>query len=155
MRTQYFGPALAKNVTIEGFQYGMGIDQSFSSVTMEHITLLKQTMAGFLLMQNIASIRDLVSDNTVPAVIMSGPAALVLLGGMLSGGAPGNSAITFQSPGQVYLHCVKSSGYGTVVSRNGLTVAGGTSLDEYSSSNSLAPTSNPVKTPMLPIEGGP
>jgi hypothetical protein len=33
MRTQYFGPALAKNVTIEGFQYGMGIDQSFASVT--------------------------------------------------------------------------------------------------------------------------
>ena len=155
MRTQYFGPALAKNVTIEGFQYGMGIDQSFSSVTMEHITLLKQTTAGFLLMQNIASIRDLVSDNTVPAVVMSGPAALVLLGGRLSEGAPGNSAITFQSPGQVYLRQITSSGYGAIVSSNGITVAGGTSLDEYSSSNSMVPTSNPARTPMLPIEEAP
>jgi hypothetical protein len=38
MRTQYFGPALAKNLTIQGFQYGMGIDRP-GSVELETLRL--------------------------------------------------------------------------------------------------------------------
>jgi len=85
MRSQYLGPALARNVTIQGFQYAMGIGQAFSSVAMEHITLFKKSKAGFQFMQNIAWIRDLTRVNTVPVIVATGTSALVVIGGNFSG----------------------------------------------------------------------
>jgi hypothetical protein len=155
MRTQYFGPALAKNVTVSGFQYGMGIDQGFSSVTMEHITLQNQTTAGFQLMQNIVSVRDLTSVNSVPVIAMSGPAALVLIGGNFSGGSPSNAAITAQSPGQFYLRNVNSSGYNAIAVKDGSAVAGGISVAEYSSSGPVSAFPTPSQALMLPIQETP
>jgi hypothetical protein len=154
MRTQYFGPALAKNVTVQGFQYGMGIDRAYSSVTMEHITLRNQTKAGFQLMQNIASIRDLVSVNSVPVIAMSGPAALVVVGGNFSG-SNGAAAITLQSPGQVYLRNISSSGYSSIVVKDGSTVAGGAWVSEYSSSAPVSAFPTPAQALKLPIQEAP
>jgi hypothetical protein len=155
MRTQYFGPALAKNVTVQGFQYGMAIDQGFSSVTMEHITLTNQKQAGFQLMQNIASIRDLVSTNSVPVISMTGTAALVLIGGTFTGGSSSNTAITFQSAGQVYLRNVTSSGYQAIATKSGGTVAGGSSVTEYSSSAPVSAFQTAPQALMLPISETP
>ena len=155
MRTQYFGPALARNVTIQGFQYGMGIDRAFSSVTMEHITLLNQSKAGFQLMQNIASIRDLTSVNRVPVIVATGTSALVVIGGNFSGGAGGNAAITFQSAGQVYLRNVNSAGYGSVAARSSSVVVRGSAVDEYSSAAVVSAFPTPSKALMLPIAEAP
>ena len=133
----------------------MGIDQAFSSVTMEHITLLNQSKAGFQLMQNIASIRDLTSVNTVPVIVATGTSALVVLDGIFSGGAGGSAAITMRSPGQMYLRNIINSGYGAISAKNGSTVAAGGSLTEYSSSAPVSAFSTPAQALTLPIQETP
>ena len=133
----------------------MGIDQAFSSVTMEHITLLNQSKAGFQLMQNIASIRDLTSVNTVPVIVATGTSALVVLDGIFSGGAGGSAAITMRSPGQMYLRNIINSGYGAISAKNGSTVAAGGSLTEYSSSAPVSAFSTHAQALTLPIQETP
>jgi hypothetical protein len=155
MRTQYFGPAFGKNITVKGFQYGLAIDRSFSSVTLEHITLQNQQTAGFDLRQNIASIRDLVSVNSVPVIRIVGSAALVLLDSDLSGGASGNAALNFTSADQVYLRNVSTTGYGSVAKKDGAVVASAPSVVEYSSSGPFAAISPQPHALMLPIQETP
>ena len=106
-------------------------------------------------MKNIVSIRDLASTNTVPVVTMSGGAALVVIGGNFSGGSSANTAIAFQSPGQIYLRSITNSGYHAIAAKNGATVAGGASLIEYSSSAPISAFSTPAQALMLPIQETP
>ena len=149
MRSQYLGPALARNVTIQGFQYAMGIGQAFSSVAMEHITLFKKSKAGFQFMQNIAWIRDLTRVNTVPVIVATGTSALVVIGGNFSGGAGGNATITFQSAGQVYLCNVNSAGCGSIGARSRSVVVRGSAVAEYSSAAAVSAFPTPPQALML------
>jgi len=133
----------------------MGIDQAFSSVTMEHITLLNQSKAGFQLMQNIAWIRDLTRVNTVPVIVATGTSALVVIGGNFSGGAGGNATITFQSAGQVYLRNVNSAGCGSIGARSRSVVVRGSAVAEYSSAAAVSAFPTPPQALMLRLRRRP
>ncbi len=66
------GPALIKNVTVEGFDVGIEQDRIDASMTYEHITLRGQRVAGFRGKNPFASLRGIVSHNAVPAIVIRG-----------------------------------------------------------------------------------
>ena len=136
------GPALLKNLTVEGFDYG--ITSGFNlevGYTFEHITLRNQRIAGFLNQNLSAWIRDLRSQNTVPAVINRNTGAMTLLDSRLAGGSRANSAILNQGEkraGQLFVRNVVVSGYAGAIRqgvgtgpRAGAIVARSSRVDEY------------------------
>ena len=61
------GPCLIKNVGIVGFDFGVRVDTSVASETLEHITVAHQNKAGFFNGGQPCTVRDLRSVNEVPA----------------------------------------------------------------------------------------
>ena len=100
-----------KNLTVEGFQYGVKVMPQTHFVTFEHITLKHQRRAGFYIGNTVVSIRDLKSENQVTAVWIHGVAAFVLLtDAQLRGGCFTEPAIRYEF-GQCLLRNVQSWGY--------------------------------------------
>ncbi|MBW4665807.1 MAG: glycoside hydrolase family 55 protein [Chroococcus sp. CMT-3BRIN-NPC107] len=108
------GPALVKNTSIEGFDYGVWIDNYEYSMTFEHLTLKNQQIAGIFNQENVLNIRDLVSTNSVPAIeSVSSNGKITLVDSSFSGGDADNSAIV--SKGKMFVRNLTSTGYGMVV----------------------------------------
>ena len=148
MVRHYPGPCLLKNVSIRGFDYGMTIGTQDYSITLEHITLSGQKVAGIHNQDNVVSIHDLQSMNSVPAMISEGSLALVTwVGGKLQGGDPGQVAI--HNTGSMYLRDIEASGY-----KNALDADPGNKIDFYCSSkpNTFGSATKPL---MLPIKETP
>lgn len=125
------GPCLVQYLTVQGFQYGLQAQHFQYSVTLEHLTLSGQAVAGLRNLDNVLSIRDLRSTNTGPAVLNEGVHGLLtLLDATLDGGAPGRSAI--ESAGHLFARNVRSSGYAAALTQAG-TVVPGARLTEYAS----------------------
>ena len=124
------GPCLIKNLTVQGFEYGIQADHFQYGITLEHITLSGQTRAGIRNLDNALFIRDLRSTNTVPAVLnnVSSNGFVVLVDGTLQGGAAGVSAI--DNTGKLLVRNVRTTGYRSVLSTNG-TVVPGSTVAEY------------------------
>ncbi len=100
-----------KNVTVEGFQYGIKVMPQTHFVTFEHITLKNQRRAGFYIGNTVVSIRDLKSENQVTAVWIHGVTAFVLLtDAQLRGGCFTEPAIRYEF-GQCLLRNIRSWGY--------------------------------------------
>jgi len=133
LRYDYPGPQFAKNITIQGFQYGVFNGWFETTTTYEHITLRNQTVAGFIDQTGYASIHDLQSTNSVPAVIAQNGGAVTLVGGTLSGGSSGKAAIQ-DAGNSLYARGLTVSGYGNAVTNNGSAVAplSGPQGNEYS-----------------------
>jgi len=113
------GPALVKQVTVDGFDLGVAIRYQEYSMTFEHLRLRNQRVAGIRNQGNILAVRGLVSENTVPAFISEGPNSMVtLIDSRLSGGAPEASAII--SEGGLYLLRLQTTGYGKAVTKRQL-----------------------------------
>jgi hypothetical protein len=137
------GPGFIKNLTVDGFDYGVrNGDMTEVGYTMEHITLADQNVYG-LMNQNVSLwIRDLKSNNSVPAVVNLNTGNMVLVDATLDGGSSANSAILNQGSGrigQLYARNVTTSGYqsavrqGTGTGNTAGSVVAGTSLTEYTS----------------------
>ena len=110
------GPALVKNVRVEGFDYGIQSRYQEYSMTFEHIRLRGQKKAGVFNQGNILALRGLVSENTVPAIVSEGANSMVtLLDSTLTGGAKGGPAI--KADGALYALRVKTAGYGNAVAK--------------------------------------
>jgi hypothetical protein len=123
-----FGPALVKNVTVEGFDVGIKTPGNCSHATMEYVTLRSQRVVG---LENHlpVSIRKLVSVNSVPAV-RNGKgwmAHLVLIDSELTGGSPEQCAI--ENNGNAYLRNIKTSGYKAALMEKA-NVVPGSAIDE-------------------------
>lgn len=116
------GPALFKNVTINGFQYGIWSDPSVDpgqtampgamvGSTFEHLTLNNQSVSGIFNYRDFLHIRDLQSTNSVPAIDNGSDewGSLTLVDARLSGGAPNAAAIV--SRAHVFLRDVSTTGY--------------------------------------------
>lgn len=72
------GPALVKNVTVEGFDYGIRQRHMDCSMTYEHISLVGQKVAGICgLSEPFMSLRKVSSRNAVPVLTLEGPNAVV------------------------------------------------------------------------------
>ena len=156
MRRKWPGPALCKNLTVQGFDVGIECWHATYSDVFEHITLEKQRVAGWRNNGHPISIRDLTSRNSVPAVQNTGgDGQVVLIDSDLSGGASGAAAI--ENKGGLFIRNVKVSGYGTAIKDGGKTVPGPlvaeyvTGEAQHLAPSRLAGLNLPVKeTPDLP-----
>lgn len=147
------GPALIKNVRIEGFDYGVHLTHREYSMTLEHITLERQNKAGIHNTSNILAVRKLTSRNRVPAVIATGAEAMVtLLDSSLTG--DGGSAIQLDGKASLFARNVTTEGYARAVRDHERDVAGG-SIEEYVSGPVQSLFDSPKRSLNLPIEETP
>lgn len=152
---------LFKNITVNGFDYGIRIDHFKLNTVYEHITLTNQKKTGFYLLDNPASIRGLVSNNTVPAIKIEGKRGyLVLIDSELKGRNSLSSAIELNE-GYLFARNVNTTGYATAVKKKNVAVITGSFINEYCSEDvktlfdgmSKRSLSLPIEeTPQVPLE---
>lgn len=146
------GPCLMKNVLINGFDYAIRTAHNEYSLTFEDLTILNQKVCGIYNVDNILSIRHLVSKNSVPAVCNQTPTGLItLVGAILSGGSTKSSAI--QNQGTLYARDITSSGYASVLQNKGEIVPK-TSISEYDSGPAVGLSGKELSL-NLPVEEAP
>lgn len=141
------GPGLIKNVSITGFDYGMDITRFERGMTVEHLNLSGQKVAGIRNTVNIFSIRDLQSQNSVPVYTATDSRSLLTLVDANCTG--GSGAFAFSATGGKLLRNVSTSGYASAI--GGQT---GTDVTEYSSLTKELFTSS-QKTLNLPVQETP
>jgi hypothetical protein len=108
------GPALIKRLKVEGFEYGIRVDHYEYSMTFEDIELVGQRSLGIRNTNNMIYVRKLVSDNSVPALQITGERGYAcLLDSVLKGGDKESTAIL--SKGYELLRNVEIQGYGTAI----------------------------------------
>lgn len=124
------GPSLIKNLTIDGFDTGIEAEHDEFNAVFDHLTLNGQKSRGIRNRQFLLTIRNLISNNTVPVVSNEGNASLVqIIGGHLTGGAASETAITSEA-GVLHLRHLFLSGYGVSVRDKDRFVKSAT-IDEY------------------------
>ena len=107
-----------KNVEIIGFNYGIRVASRYIFCTFEHIVLKNQKRWGIFVEGNMVAVRDLYSENIVPAVKVDGlTACVVLTDAKLVGGNPLDAAIRHLF-GHMMLRNILTEGYETVLSTN-------------------------------------
>ncbi|MBO9998033.1 MAG: hypothetical protein J7641_03330 [Cyanobacteria bacterium SID2] len=154
LTTPWPGPALVKNVSIEGFDVGVATDHNEYSNVFENLSLSNQNVAGFLNEGNISTFRGLTSDNSVPAIRNTdGRGIVTVIDSTLNGGSAGNSAIEMQA-GSLYARNVSTSGYDSALDNNGVVVPGN-SIDEYVSQKIHSAFPSGQVSLNLPIEDTP
>src|SRR5882757_9694159 len=137
MTRAWTGPCLMKNLSIDGFDYGVQSTQTEYSVTFENLSLTHQLVAGISNTDNVLSIRNLTSVNTVPAIQNFGGSTssltglVTLIGAKLSGGSSSTSAINNSQT--LYARNVVTSGYRSAIQDANGNPIPGTSVTEYSS----------------------
>jgi hypothetical protein len=153
MTRRYPGPLLVKNVKIEGYNYGIDVADRQYSVTLQHVALQNQKVAGIRNYRNQVYIEDLKSANSVPAVMdTSSDGLVVIVGGKFTGGAPRASAI--ETAAYLYARNVTVSGYGSALKHRGV-VRAASSIDEFASHGFLSAFPSPAKSLHLPIQEAP
>lgn len=110
---QLNGPLLVANVEVLGFAVGVKAGSGpFNSQIIEHLRLRGQKVCGIDNDGECLSIRDLESDNAVPAMkVVRG--ATTLLDADLKGGSKEGAAII--AAGRIVLRQVSTTGYGRVL----------------------------------------
>jgi hypothetical protein len=117
------GPALIKRVTVEGFDDGIRVAYPEYGPTFEQITLRNQRVVGMRNDSNTLAIRELDSQNSVPALISTNRgASVILLDGDLRGGA--TSAAAIESEGLLYVRNLNTNGYRVALRVRGNDVPG-------------------------------
>ncbi|MBC8082029.1 MAG: hypothetical protein H7Z21_02355, partial [Hymenobacter sp.] len=149
------GPCLVQHLTVQGFEYGIQADHFQYGITLEHLNLSGQRMAGIRNADNALFIRDLRSANTVPAVLnnVGGNGFVVLVDGTLQGGAAGVSAIV--NTGKLLVRNVTTTGYRSAVTTNAAVVPGA-AVTEYTTepARTLVPGGS-AATLNLPVQEAP
>ena len=154
MARRWPGPCFIKNVAIEGFNYGIRIGHAQYSVTFERLTLTNQKVAGIRNDDNVLTIHDLVSANSVPVIQnMASRGQITLLDGSFTGGSPAVSAIENQA-GELVARNVAALGYRSAISDIGVVIPGNT-VSEFVSSPVLSLFPSPLKSLGLPVQETP
>jgi hypothetical protein len=131
------GPALISRLVVKGFDYGIRVSQGQYGLTLEHLNLSGQKIAGLDNAGNILAIHDLTSDNAVPAIRSSARGGFIsLLDAKLTGGTADFSAI--QSIGELMTRRVATAGYRSALTQSGRIVAGN-ELPQYVSKTPVTP----------------
>ncbi len=111
MRRKIPGPGLIKDVSVQGFDYGLDVGDLQYGVTVENLDLSGQRKAGIRVSKNLIHARKVTSDNTVPALLVTHREGMVtLLDSTLQGRAEAFCAI--MSEGVLFLRAVYIKGYG-------------------------------------------
>lgn len=156
MTRKWPGPALLEDVRISGFDRGIAIGQSEYSITAENIRLSGQRTVGIDNQDNVLSIRDLVSDNAVLAVLNGQPGAntalLTLLDSdLLAGAAP---AAAVENYGAAFIRGLHTEGYQAPIRDNGASQYPADRA-EWSSQPSSALPGESSPTMRLPVAENP
>lgn len=151
MIREWPGPSLIKNVEIEGFDYGIHTRHRVYGITLEHIKVRNQRLAGILNEANSLAIRGLESVNTIPAVVNK-KGLVIALEGRFAGGAKTNSAIDNQ--GYFYGRDLQAEGYQSAIKNNNQIVPG-LSQAEYISDRAYNLFDSPAESLKLPIKETP
>ena len=148
------GPNLIKNVSIDGFDYGIASLNHYQyGITFEHISLTNQKLAGITNKNNVLSIRGLTSINSVPVIQNTSKSGFVtLIDGNFSGGSSTVSAI--DNAGTLYARNIITAGYQSALKNKGVTVAGST-VSEFASTSFRSLFSSPQASLNLPIADPP
>lgn len=110
-----FGPALIREVLVEGFDIGIKTPGNVSHATMEDITVRGQQVVG---LENglPMSLLGFTSENSVPAIVNSGwMAQLTLLDSKLTGGSPKHAAIELRGGASGDFRRIETTGYGVAL----------------------------------------
>jgi hypothetical protein len=125
------GSRLIRNVEIEGFDIGVSVALEKFGNTFEHLRLSGQREVGLRNDRSFTAIRDLQSNNQVPAIHSTHALGmLVLVEADLIGGAAEQPAVS--SEGELFARDIVVAGYGPSVELRGLEVARG-NIAEFSS----------------------
>jgi hypothetical protein len=128
MLRPFLGPCFLKNVEVVGFDCGIDVAQPDASATMEHIVLKNQRVCALRNADNCLAIRDLVGENSVPAVISRrgkqnryGPGGLVILvDSKLLGGSSDHYAI--ENSAHLFVRNTQTTGYKAAILDRGKEV---------------------------------
>jgi hypothetical protein len=168
--TRANGPNLVKNVTIDGFQYGIRTGYGLESLTFENITLRNQTVLGWLnenesrvangttqlAVGQVLSIRGLnASSLTVPAFKNpSGHVVMIDSTFAGTGAASTTHAIENGASGQMLLRNVSATGYQRILRDGGVNLSG-SSITEWTSNAPVSQFTSTGATLNLPIQETP
>ncbi len=162
------GPALVKNVLIDGFDHALRQTSMDCSMTYEHLTLTNQLVCAIRgLGEPFLSLRKVTSRNAVPFMVVDGGNAVVNIldsSFVYTGKGPAPPAIT--SEGHLVLKGITVDGYPVVVAGPGKKEAAGPAVDltakagkgEVVLFTSRAPfrlTPGPEDVPNLPVKETP
>lgn len=147
------GPALIKNVSIDGFAVGIKTAGWLYGTTLEYITLTNQTKAGLVNDGHMVALRRFKCTGA-PTAIQSKDGLIVLDDAKLGTDAPVGPAITVEGKGAAVIRDVSLEGF-TEAIKHGDTVLPGPSVEEFCThkAHSLFPASD--KTLNLPVEETP
>ncbi|HEY2468152.1 MAG TPA: glycosyl hydrolase family 28-related protein [Terracidiphilus sp.] len=81
MTRQDMGPALIENVTVTGFPIGLDVANLQYSLTIDHLTLNNQTVAGLRNSQNQIAVNALTATTACPAIVNSSADGEIVLAG--------------------------------------------------------------------------
>lgn len=101
------GPGLIRHLTVEGFETGVYLAHRVNSFTFEHLHLRGQSRYGLDNAQQVCTIRGLVSDNVVPALVNRDGGVLTVLEAQLEGKGP----VAIDNRAQLYLRDCAVRGY--------------------------------------------
>jgi len=153
MTRRFVGPCYFRRLTITGFDTGIVTANTEYSNTFEHIALSDQRVAGIDNSGNVLSIRDLRSQNSVPAVRNTAPLGLItLIDANLSGRAGANTAI--DNEGGIFLRRVSVSSYAKSLTDHGGATLTGT-IAEFASPPAAPGSPNHTASLDLAVEEAP
>ncbi len=154
MTRKWIGPALIKNVIVEGFDRGIRIGSEVNGITLEHINLCNQKTVGLENLGNVVAIRNLSSSNSVPAVRNTNSTSFItLLDADLRGGSRSVSAIENNS--RLFARNVRSGGYRSAIMQDNKVVKG-TKIREFTSNAPFTLFKSSANTSLnLPVEEPP
>jgi hypothetical protein len=110
MQRRIPGPGLIKQVLLEGFDVGLDIGDIQYGVTLEHVTVRDQRVAGIRVGQNLLHGRRITSVNRVPALLVTRlEGVATILDSKFTGGSREHPAI--QCDGTLLLRDVATEGY--------------------------------------------
>lgn len=153
--TDEIGPLLVKNVTVQGFQYGIKTGFSVNSQTFENIMLQNQSVYGFYNGGQVANIRGLTSKNAVTAIYNAG-GRVTLIDSSLTGisGAADKPAIQSKYPLNLLVRNTETSGYQAAII-DGDTTQVGPNITEFVSGTVMSLFPSPMGTLNVPIRETP
>ncbi len=117
------GPGLLKDVSVQGFRFGIRTYQELAHFTLEDVTLSGQGEAGLWMRDSIVGARHLTSRNSVPAIQMGGISLLALFDSDFVGGDDGAAIACTGTEPRLYIRNLQTAGYAGAVRRRGKTEA--------------------------------
>jgi hypothetical protein len=145
------GPTMIRNVSIEGFDYGIQVRHREYSIVFEHLELKDQKIAGIENHANILSIHNLTSENSVPVIQNTEDRGIVVVvDGDFRNGSSSRSAIENQR-GVLYARNIRTLGYQSAIQNKRITIPG-SSISEYVSEEIHSLFPSPQKSLNLPLE---